>query len=273
MEYVRNNPGLYDGNTDKIMELYSSAYSLSDMEIFLFPDLLFSLVLAEIMSPRLWQWRQERWFKGIRELPERKRIQRLKQYIMDNYTFNLDLDTWGLTTKERELERFSPFIDVKQLEKSNALFGYEGDKYYFSIDIRRHFGLDKYDSNVIPYWKTESLEAMDGFRHKEDWDTGGGECVSLSVLYAAALFVVAGIPLERIYLMATPAALTELRGYRGRYPHQQPAAGDQDDVLQRHRALGQGAACTGERADHRGQQPGTVHALSLQRGDHGSGGL
>ena len=204
MEYERQHPDLYDGNTDKIMELYSSAYSLSDMEIFLFPDLLYSLVLAEIMSPRLWQWREDRWFKGIREMPERKRIQRLKQYIMDNYTFNLDLDTWGLTTKERELERFSPFIDVEQLEKSNALFGYEGDKYYFSIDIRRHFGLDKYNSNVIPYWKTETLEAMDAFRHKPDWDTGGGECVSLSVLYAAALFVVAGIPLEDIYLMATP---------------------------------------------------------------------
>jgi len=204
MRYIEKNPTFYEGDTNRIMELYSSAYSLSDMEIFLFPELLFSLVLAEIMSPCLWAWREKRWFKGVQHMPEQKRIQRLKQYIMDNYTFNLDLDTWGLTTKERELERFSPFIDVKQLEKSNALFGYEGDKYYFSIDIRRHFGLDKYDSNVIPYWKTESLEAMDAFRQLPNWNTGGGECVSLSVLYAAALFVVARIPLEEIYLMATP---------------------------------------------------------------------
>jgi hypothetical protein len=45
------------------------------------------------------------------------------------------------------------------LKQSNALFGYEGDKYYFDIDIRKHFGLDKYDSDIIPYWKTETVEA------------------------------------------------------------------------------------------------------------------
>ena len=34
--------------------------------------------------------------------------QRLKQYIIDHFWFNLDLDTWGLTTKKgRELARFS----------------------------------------------------------------------------------------------------------------------------------------------------------------------
>jgi hypothetical protein len=40
---------------------------------------------------------------------------------------------------------------------------YEGDKYYFDIDIRKHFGIDKYKSNVIPYWKTE----MEAFKYKE----------------------------------------------------------------------------------------------------------
>ena len=92
-----------------------------------------------------------------------RRIARLKQYVMDHYVFNLDLDTWGLTNKEQELARFSNFIDGDTLARSNALFGYEGDKYYFDIDIRRHFGLDKYEGNIIPYWKTETLEAMDAF--------------------------------------------------------------------------------------------------------------
>ena len=90
------------------------------------------------------------------------------------------------------------------LKQSNALFGYEGDKYYFSIDIRRHFGLDKYDSSVIPYWKTETVEAMTAFRHKEHFSTGAGECVSLAAIYAAAMFVVGEIPLEKIFMMATP---------------------------------------------------------------------
>ena len=57
---------------------------------------------------------------------------------------------------------------------------------------------------MIPYWKTETVEAMDAFRHKPGYKTGAGECVSLATLYAAALFIVARIPLRDIYLMATP---------------------------------------------------------------------
>ena len=45
---------------------------------------------------------------------------------------------------------------------------------------------------------------MDAFRRKEGHAVGAGECVSLAGLYAAAAFVVCGIPLESIYLMATP---------------------------------------------------------------------
>ena len=182
----------------------SSAVTLSDMEMFIFPELIYSLVLANIMSPRIWRWREDPWFDGLARMKPYRRITRLKQFIMDHYIFNLDLDTWGLTTKQQEMARFDSFISADTLARSNALFGYEGDKYYFDIDIRTHFGLDKYEGDVIPYWKTETVEAMDAFRHRPDYETGAGECVSLATLYAAALFVVARIPLEDIYLMATP---------------------------------------------------------------------
>ncbi len=190
--------------TRRDLELYSSAYTLSDMEIFVFPELLYSLVLANLMSPRLWRWRDDPWFAGLEAMTPYRRIVRLKQFIMDHYAFNLDLDTWGLTTKARELARFDGLVDADALRQSNALFGYEGDKYYFDIDIRRHFGLDKYEGDVIPYWKTETVEAMDAFRFREGYPGGAGECVSLAALYAAALFLVARIPLRDIYLMATP---------------------------------------------------------------------
>lgn len=190
--------------TKATLEERSSAITLSDMEIFIFPDLMYSLVLANIMSPRVWLWRDDPWFDGIERMTPYRRIVRLKQYLMDHYAFNLDLDTWGLTTKQREISRFAPFIDSATLAESNALFGYEGDKYYFDIDIRRHFGLDKYDTDTIPYWKTETVEAMDAFRHRPGYSTGAGECVSLSTLYAAALFIVARIPLNDIFLLATP---------------------------------------------------------------------
>jgi hypothetical protein len=187
-----------------LMEMYSSAFTMSDMEIFVFPRLMYALVLANTMSPVIWGWRDEAWFKGIEKMSFTQRINRVKQFIIDRFVFNLDLETWGLTKKEVEMERFRGFLDEETIAKSNALFGYEGDKYYFDIDIRRHFGLDKYVTDVIPYWKTETVEAMEAFRHKPNYTTGAGECVSLSTLYAAVLFVVARVPLEKIFLMATP---------------------------------------------------------------------
>jgi hypothetical protein len=188
----------------KDMEKYSSAVTLSDMEIFIFPELLYSLVLANIMSPIIWAWKEDPWFKEIDSMTPYKRILRVKQFIMDNFDFNLDLETWGLTTKEKEISRFKSFLDEDVINRSNALFGYEGDKYYFDIDIRKHFGIDKYKSNVIPYWKTETIEAMEAFKYKDTFKKGAGECVSISTLYAAALFIICKIPLENIYLLATP---------------------------------------------------------------------
>jgi hypothetical protein len=186
------------------LEKRSSAVTLSDMEIFVFPELMYALLLANLMSPRIWKWREDPWFAGLARMKPYRRITRLKQFIMDHYAFNLDLDTWGLTTKDRELARFRDFIDAETLARSNALFGYEGDKYYFDMDIRTHFGLHKYTTDTIPYWKTETVEAMDAFKFKEGYSNGAGECVSLAALYAAALFIVAGIPLSDIFLLATP---------------------------------------------------------------------
>jgi hypothetical protein len=188
----------------KNLEKLSSAFTLSDMEIFIFPELFYPLVIADIMSPILWRWRDDPWFRDIDKRNFNSKANRIKQYIIQNYVFNLDLSTWGLTSKDKEIARFSDFFDMELLKQSNALFGYEGDKYYFDIDIRKHFGLDKYDSDIIPYWKTETIEAMTAFRHKDTFSTGAGECVSLSALYAAAMFVVGRIPLEKIFLIATP---------------------------------------------------------------------
>ncbi|HPK38230.1 MAG TPA: hypothetical protein PLH01_08115, partial [Kiritimatiellia bacterium] len=71
--------------TREELERCSSAVTLSDMEVFVFPELMYSLVLANIMSPCLWRWREDPWFKGIRKLKPYRRLLRLKQYIMDHY--------------------------------------------------------------------------------------------------------------------------------------------------------------------------------------------
>ncbi|MHC4646948.1 MAG: hypothetical protein ACYTBJ_15735 [Planctomycetota bacterium] len=188
----------------KDLEKYSSAITLSDMEIFVFPELMYSLVLANIMSPIIWQWRNLECFRKLDGKGSYRKLMRLKQFIMDEFEFNLDLETWGLTSRQKELKRFEPFLAPQAIAESNALFGYEGDKYYFDVDIRRHFGLDKYDNDIIPYWKTETIEAMNAFRHKESYGAGAGECVSLAALYVAAAFVVCQAPLEDIYMILTP---------------------------------------------------------------------
>jgi hypothetical protein len=188
----------------KDIEKYSSAYTLSDMEIFVFPELMYSLVLANIMSPLLWKWRELDSFRKLDGKGVSKRLMRLRQFIMDEFDFNLDLETWGLTDRNTELNRFAPYLSPPQIAQSNALFGYEGDQYYFDVDIRKHFGLDKYTSDIIPYWKTETVEAMDAFRLKPGYGRAAGECVSLAALYAAAAFIVAGVPFEDIYMILTP---------------------------------------------------------------------
>lgn len=189
---------------EKDLEKYSSAITLSDMEVFVFPELMYSLVLANIMSPLLWRWRRVDCFAKLEGKTSYRKLMRMRQYIMDEFDFNLDLETWGLTTQATEVNRFRHVMSPEQIAGSNALFGYTGDKYYFDVDIRKHFGLDKYDGDIIPYWKTETVEAMDAFRFKPGYNRAAGECVSLATLYAAAAFVVCGVPLEDIYLILTP---------------------------------------------------------------------
>ena len=121
-------------------EKYSSAVSLSDMEIFIFPELLYSLVYANLMSPRIWAWKEDPWFEKLDTMKPYKKIQRLKQYIIDHYEFNLDLDTWGLTTKEQELARFAPYIDEETLSHSNALWIRRGQTLFYAR-YTKHFGL------------------------------------------------------------------------------------------------------------------------------------
>lgn len=186
------------------LQRHSAAYTLSDLELLVYPELLFGLVLANVMSPRIWSWRNDPWFDGIDDSTPYRRILRLKQYIVDRYAFNLDLGTWGLTTKGQELARFQHLLDEKDLCRLSPFFGCAGDHHYFEQDIRNNFGLQDFPEEVIPYWKTETVEAMDAFRYRRDDNRGAGECVSFAALYCAALYIIAGIPLEKLFILVTP---------------------------------------------------------------------
>ncbi len=186
------------------LELRSAAYTLTDLEVAVFPSLLPALLIANVLSPVVWRWRDDPWFAGIEALSPYRRVLRVKQFIMDRYAFNLDLMTWGLTTQNAETERFAPHIPQSELCRLSPFLECEGDRHYFEMGIRKHFGLDAYPDEVIPYWKTETVEAMEAFRHVRPDGKGAGECVSLMALYGAALFVVARLPLDQFWMIVTP---------------------------------------------------------------------
>ena len=109
------------------LEKYSSAITLSDMEIFVFPELMYSLVLANIMSPVFWRWREEETFKKLEGKSTYRRLMRMRQYVMDEYEFNLDLNTWGLTHKDTELKRFEQLKESEKVKKYHDLSIYIKD--------------------------------------------------------------------------------------------------------------------------------------------------
>jgi hypothetical protein len=76
---------------------------------------MYSLVLANIMSPVIWAWRDLDCFKKLEGKGSYKKLMRLKQFIMDEFDFNLDLETWGLTTQAKELARFAAFISPDEI--------------------------------------------------------------------------------------------------------------------------------------------------------------
>ena len=115
------------------LKTYTSAKMLSDMEILVFPELMYSLALANIISPIIWSWRNLDCFKKLDSKDAYWKVVCLKQFKINEFEFNLN--SWGLTSKDREVERFLQFISPKQIAQSNALFGYNGDKYYFNFDI------------------------------------------------------------------------------------------------------------------------------------------
>ncbi len=122
------------GKVDEtLMEMYSSAFTMSDMEIFVFPQLMYALVLANIMSPLIWEWREDPWFRGVEKMSFMQRINRVKQFVIDRYVFNLDLETWGLTTKEAEIERFKRFLDEETIALLKLERSFQGAARYTSV--------------------------------------------------------------------------------------------------------------------------------------------
>ena len=105
---------------------------------------------------------------------------------------------------------------------------------------------------------------MDAFAHKDNYRVGAGECVSLSTLYAAALFIICKIPLEDIFLMATPLHSQNFIAYNGGFLTNNRRIVTKKHVVQRHRADGQSTTRAAQRADHDGHEQHRHCSLHLR---------
>jgi len=74
-------------------------------------------------------------------------------------TISTSTSNLGLTIRPKN-RNVCFILSPEKIAKATA-FRLRRHKYYFDVDIRKHFGLDKYDSDVISYWKTETVEAME----------------------------------------------------------------------------------------------------------------
>jgi hypothetical protein len=195
------------------LEKYSSATTLTVIELELFPELVQAQWLANMMSPSLWEWIAT--IPKRSGSPTRRRVEGIKQNIIHNYSFTHmenepGLCPCGVTTIRAEERRFADtalkrymFERVKQtflqgeLTSLADLLGVE--------DIREYYGLSDYPRGAIPLWGNEVLEKMDAYRFITPDGKGSGKCESLAVLYAAALIVVGKFPWQHVSVWFTPA--------------------------------------------------------------------
>ena len=196
---------MYDPRNPASLEKYSSAITLSDMEVFIFPELLFALVLANIMSPALWKWKTVPWFAGMDSLNQYRRLLRTKQYIIDRFSFNLDLDTWGLTTKEKELARFSPFIEPGSARAEQCVCSAMRETNTTSTSTSAGISdLTNTPQTLSPTGKRKPWRPWRRSATNRDTQAGRANACPFRRCTRARCSWWRRVPLEKIYLMATP---------------------------------------------------------------------
>lgn len=207
------------------LERYSSATTLTAIELELFPTLVQAQLFANLMSPTLWEWKNL--VPRRSGSPVRRKVEGIKQHIIQNYTFTHvpgqpGLDLSGTTTIDGEKKRFEPS------EKSDWVFnnlwdlfgegkGTELSELLGVENIREHYQLAANPPGTIPTWGNEILDKMDAYSNVLPEERGSGKCEALAALYASSLIAVGGFPLEDVFLLFTAthvmACLMHGKGY------------------------------------------------------------
>ncbi len=193
------------------LEKLSAAVSLTVLEIDFYPnELIPAFLLANLMSPALWAWRDEKKAgsdDGILYSPK-NRLNQIQRFF-HRYTFtNIEGapggDPWGLLSFAEEEERFGSEFVQKIRAEYDATFRkllVENPESQFGQIINQSY----YREGFFPRLKNETLEVMNAFASVNEEGKRSGKCIGLGMLWAAALVVWGRFALDRIIITGNRA--------------------------------------------------------------------
>ena len=199
--------------SNQLVEEYSRSTSLTVFEVHRAArDIIPGYLLANMMSPALWQWRTNRpMFSGDGKLRGTNRRLKDLQRQFHGYTFTNELsrpggDYWGLLNFEEEANRLGrDFIQTIRKDYDETL------NYLLEQDSESQFGKivrqDFYKNGYFPRLKNETIEGMNAYRNVCPMGKGSGKCVALAMLWASALAVCGRFSLDQIFIVANKAHL------------------------------------------------------------------
>ncbi len=196
---------------DEKLEKLSAAVSLTVLEIDFYPnELIPAFLLANLMSPELWAWRDEKKAgsdDGILYSPK-NRLNQIQRFF-HRYTFTSIAgepggDPWGLLDFAEEEKRFGSEFVEKIRAEYDATFRkllVENPESQFGQIINQPY----YREGFFPRLKNETLEVMNAFALVNEEGKRSGKCIGLGMLWAAALVVWGRFPLDRIIITGNRA--------------------------------------------------------------------
>ncbi len=193
------------------IERRSRAISLTVLELDLNRDILIpAYLLANLMSPSLWEWRAQRRVHAPDGtlLGINRRLKELERHFR-RYTFTYlpnkpGGDPWGLFHFLEEEKRLgSDYIQRVRQEYDQTL------RKLLADNPESQFGQivneDYYKEGYFPRLRNEIIEVMDAYSLISSDGRGSGKCAALAVLWAAALIIWGRFSPEKIVLVGNRA--------------------------------------------------------------------
>lgn len=196
---------------DPDRESLSTAVSLTVLEIDRSPQKLIpAFLLANLISPALWAWRNEKQASGENGIlySPRNRLNQIQRFF-HHYTFtNIPGEPaggpWGLFRFEDDERRLGPdFVRGIRNEYDRTfrrLLAENPDSQFGQIVNESY-----YKEGFFPRLKNETIEVMNAFAGRNEEGKSSGKCIGLGMLWAAALSVWGRFPLDRIVITANRA--------------------------------------------------------------------